>query len=110
MSNAKKKSLDLPKHLLWEYDLTTFDYIKSWFIVIERIIERGDIIQWRLVQDFYGKHKMLEVANTSRQLSERDKAFTRLYVNSPLNDPHRRTDYQAGNLPTPHRVAKRRIT
>ncbi|MEM6394946.1 MAG: hypothetical protein AAF741_01270 [Bacteroidota bacterium] len=88
-----KKAIDLPQHLLWEYDLSKFDYSKSWFIVIERVIQRGDIIQWREVQNFYGKEKMLEVARKSKQLSKKDKAFTEIYIHSNLNDPHRTTNY-----------------
>ncbi|MFT7121743.1 MAG: hypothetical protein ACJAZ9_001929 [Neolewinella sp.] len=83
----------MPKHLLWEYDLSSFNYDRSWFIVIERVIERGDIIQWRTVQNYYGKEKLLEVAAESRQLSERDKNFTSIYVNSKFNDPYRTTNY-----------------
>ncbi len=75
----------LPSHLFWEYDLSKFNYIKSYFIVIERVIERGTIEQWRKVQHFYGKGKMLEVARTSKQLSKRDKHFTELFVNSAFN-------------------------
>lgn len=76
---------DLPAHLLWEYDLAQFDYEKSFFIVIERTIERGTIEQWRTVQHYYGKEKMLEVARNSKQLSPRDKQFAELFVNSAFN-------------------------
>ena len=78
-------TLSLPQHLLWEYDLQKFNYIKSYFIVIERVIERGTIKQWRSVQLFYGKEKMLEVARQSKQLSKRDKNFTEIFVNSDFN-------------------------
>ncbi len=73
--------------------MSTFDFDRSWFIVIERIIERGDILQWRSVQNYYGKEKMLEVCSESKQLSIRDKTFTSIYVNSEFNDPYRSTNY-----------------
>ena len=85
MPSTIEKNLLLPQYLLWEYDLKKFNYNKSYFIVIERVIERGTIDQWRMVQFYYGKEKMLEVARQSKQLSKRDKQFTELFVNSSIN-------------------------
>lgn len=75
----------LPQHLFWEYDMKKFDFDKSYFIVIERVIERGTIQQWQLVQRYYGKEKTLEVARKSKQLTKRDKQFAELFVNSSLH-------------------------
>ncbi len=33
--------------LLWEYDLNTFNYQKSYKIVIERVLERGTLEDWK---------------------------------------------------------------
>lgn len=82
---SNKLTLNLPQYLLWEYDLKKFNYSKSYFIVIERVIERGTVEHWRMTQLFYGKEKMLEVAHQSKQLSKRDKQFTELFVNSAFN-------------------------
>lgn len=75
----------LPQHLFWEYDMKKFDFDKSYFIVIERVIERGTIQQWQLVQRYYGKEKILEVVRNSKQLTKRDKHFAELFVNSSLH-------------------------
>lgn len=85
MPLTAKQPLTLPQYLFWEYDLKNFNYNKSYFIVIERVIERGTIEQWRMVQFYYGKEKMLEVARQSKQLTKRDKHFTELFVNSTFN-------------------------
>ena len=71
--------------LFWEYDLKSFDCDKSYFIVIERIIERGTVEQWRMMQRYYGKEKVLEVVEKSKQLSQRDKQFAKLFVHSSLH-------------------------
>lgn len=81
-----QKALRLPAHLFWEYDLKKFDYDKSYFVVIERVIERGTVEQWRMMQRYYGKEKVLEVVEKSKQLSQRDKQFAKLFVNSSLHD------------------------
>ena len=75
----------LPQHLFWEYDMKKFDFDKSFFIVIERVIERGTIQQWKLVQRYYGKEKILEVVRKSKQLTKRDKLFAELFVNSSFH-------------------------
>jgi hypothetical protein len=55
-------------------------------VVIERVVERGTIEQWRMMQQYYGKKKVLEVVEKSKQLSQRDKEFAKLFVNSSLHD------------------------
>ena len=79
---------NLPQHLLWEYDLEKFDYDRSWRIAIERVIERGNLEEWRAVQAYYGKERLKEVVHWSRQLSPRDKDFAMLFVNSTLLAPY----------------------
>ncbi len=51
--------MDKPKiintALLWEYDLETFNYEKSYKIVIERVLERGNLDRWCEMVRLYGK-------------------------------------------------------
>jgi hypothetical protein len=71
-------------HLLWEYDLSNFDYTSSAQVVIERVIEHGTIPEWREILRFYGRARVLEAAEWSRQLDARDKYFTTVIVDSDL--------------------------
>jgi hypothetical protein len=87
---ATSLSSNLPiirPHLLWEYNLDSFDYFKSADIVIERVIERGNLEEWRQILNFYGIEKVRAVAQASQQLSTKDKQFTEIYVYSELNAP-----------------------
>ena len=68
--------------LLWEYDLTTFNYEKSYKIVIERVLQRGNLHQWREMVSLYSKEQILEVIDWSAQLDERDKIFSKLFLSS----------------------------
>ena len=45
--------------LLWEYDLETFNYDKSYKIVIERVLERGNLREWRNMINYYPKDKIM---------------------------------------------------
>lgn len=78
----KKRPHIINSALLWEYDLDTFNYIKSYKIVIERVLERGTLEQWREMVGLYTKEQILETIDWSAQLEERDKKFSRFFLNS----------------------------
>jgi hypothetical protein len=77
-----KHKPDIPAYLLWEYDYDKFNFQKSYKIVIERVLQMGDLNQWREIYQFYGPEKILETINWSAQLTEHDKAFSRLFLKS----------------------------
>jgi hypothetical protein len=68
--------------LLWEYDLETFNYDKSYKIVIERVLERGNLEEWREMVELYPRGKILETIDWSAQLEQRDKEFARFFLDS----------------------------
>ena len=68
--------------LLWEYDLDTFNYDKSYRIVIERVLQLGNLIEWRQMVNYYPKEKILDTIEWSAQLEQRDKDFSRFFLNS----------------------------
>ena len=51
--------------LLWEYDLETFNYEKSYKIVIERVLERGNLEEWREMVRLYKKEQIHETIELS---------------------------------------------
>lgn len=62
--------------LLWEYDLTNFDWDKSKCIVVERIIERGRPEDYRgAINRYGGIENFREIIKTVRHLSQKDIAF-----------------------------------
>lgn len=68
--------------LLWEYDLDTFNHDKSYKIVIERVLERGNLNEWREMVSIYKKEQILEVIDWSVQLEKRDKEFSKFFLKS----------------------------
>lgn len=72
----KSKELSISPRLLWEYDLTNFDWDKMRTVVVSRVIERG----WP--DDFYaairlygGMENFREIIKDIPVLSEKDVAF-----------------------------------
>ena len=86
MEENRKYSITMPQHLLWEYDLETFNYDRSYKIVIDRVLERGNLEQWRNIFHYYGTEKILETIAWSAQLNERDKAFSKFFLKSDFLD------------------------
>lgn len=80
MQKADKPNI--PPRLLWEFDYENFDFKRSYKIVIERILERGNLENWREMIKFYSKSQILETIDWSSQMEEKDKRFSRLFINS----------------------------
>ncbi|MEO5945308.1 MAG: hypothetical protein ABIP79_00715 [Chitinophagaceae bacterium] len=68
--------------LLWEYDLETFNYDKSFKIVIERVLQMGNLEEWRNMVNYYSRKQILETIEWSAQLDKRDKDFSKFFLNS----------------------------
>lgn len=80
MSNKPK----IKPALLWEYDLETFNYDKSYKIVIERVLERGSLNEWREILKYYGEEKIKSAIEWSAQLTPFDKEFSLFFLKSDL--------------------------
>ena len=72
--------------LLWEYDLETFNYEKSYKIVIERVLQLGNLQEWKNMVNYYSREKILETIEWSAQLEQRDKDFSKFFLDSDLLD------------------------
>lgn len=68
--------------LLWEYDLDTFNYDKSYKIVIERVLERGNLTEWKEMVKYYSLEKIMAAIEWSAQLDSSDKEFSKLFIHS----------------------------
>lgn len=68
--------------LLWEYDLETFNYDKSYKIVIERVLQMGNLEEWRNMVNYYTQEQILETIEWSAQLDKRDKDFSKFFLSS----------------------------
>ena len=79
---TKQKPHIINTALLWEYDLETFNYKKSYKIVIERVLERGNLEEWKEMVKLYSKEQILETIEWSAQLDKRDKDFSKFFLTS----------------------------
>jgi hypothetical protein len=71
-----KPDAQIPKHLLWDMDLKKFDWQKCRKIVVERVIERGDIEDfYTLFQMYGGVEGVREIIKEVHALNPRAMAF-----------------------------------
>jgi len=68
--------------ILWEYNLETFNWKKSYKIVIERVLQFGNLEEWKEMYRFYTLDQIKETIEWSAQLDERDKEFSRFFLQS----------------------------
>ena len=61
--------------LLWEFDLTRFDWNTMQSIVIQRVIERGRISDFYAVLNIYGLEGFKEGVRNISYLNQKDIAF-----------------------------------
>jgi len=90
---------NIRRHLLWEYSWESVDFEKLSTVVIERIIERGTMEEWREMLRYYGKERILSVAKKSTRLDQKNKQFTPLFLESEfiLNDSYAKGSHSSGN-------------
>ena len=73
---------NIPGYFLWEYDLETFNYDKSYKIVIERILQLGNLEGWREILRYYGEEKIKDTIEWSAQLDKLGKKFSLSFLKS----------------------------
>jgi hypothetical protein len=83
----KEKPHIINTALLWEYDLETFNYDRSYKIVIERVLQLGNLTEWRNMANYYTKAQILETIEWSAQLNKRDKDFAKFFLPSGFLQP-----------------------
>ncbi len=72
--------------LLWEYDLSTFDFQALRPIVVQRVVERGWLNDWHAILNIYGIEGVKEAIKTLPYLNEKDMHFVSLVFNIPINE------------------------
>lgn len=77
-----KRRPNISGTLLWEYDLDTFHWDASYKIVIERILQRGNLEEWKEMTRFYTKEQILKTIEWSAQLRPEEKEFSRFFLSS----------------------------
>jgi hypothetical protein len=58
----------LSGYLFWDIDMSQADMDKAPAQIIKRVLEYGEMKDWRLILDYYGLNKIVEVCKQLRTL------------------------------------------
>jgi len=72
--------------LLWEYDLSRFDYQKMRNIVVQRVIERGWRNDWYAMFNLYGEEGVKDSIRAIPYMNDRDMNFVSIAFEIPLTE------------------------
>lgn len=62
----------MPEHLsdrlFWDVDPQLLDWERDMPLIIKRVVERGTVEEWRVIEGRYGLHKIISVARQIRSM------------------------------------------
>jgi hypothetical protein len=71
--------------LLWEYDLSRFDFQQMRNIVVQRVIERGWPADWHATLNLYGEEGVKEAIKVIPYMNAKDMNFVSIAFDIPLS-------------------------
>lgn len=80
----KYSDATLSPHLLWEYNLSDFDYNKMRNVVVQRVIERGWPRDWYFILNKYGIDGVKRAIKDISYLNDKDMNFVSHQFDIPL--------------------------
>jgi len=88
------------KALFWEHDMSKFDYQKMIRLVVERVIERGDIDEFYALLNLYGWDRTIETVKILPYLGERNMHFASKIFDIPIKSMKcsRRPSWRQGSF------------
>ena len=76
----------LPTHLFWDVNPDNLEWEKNHQLIIERVLERGTLDQWKTIVSVYGLKKIVETVKKMRSLDPVSLHFIAAISHSPLNE------------------------
>ena len=80
-SNAK-----INPSLLWEYDMSAFNYQNMRNVVVQRVVERGWPDDWYAALNMYGITGMIDAIKELPYLNDKDMNFVSVIFEIPLSE------------------------
>lgn len=72
-------------YIFWDVDRSSIDLTLNAPYVIQRVLEYGQIGDWRLLREYYGLEKIVSVSKQLRTLEPRALSFISTLSRTPLN-------------------------
>ena len=72
---AAVKSIDFSKYLFWDANPATVDLERNSPYVVQRVLEYGELSDWRLLLEYYGLERIVEISKQLRTLNPKALSF-----------------------------------
>jgi hypothetical protein len=76
----------LSKTLFWDVDVITIDPDKHAPYIVERVLSRGSMEDFKHVKAYYGKLKLKSIVKKLRYMDDRVLNFCSVYFGVPISD------------------------
>lgn len=57
--------------LFWDVDQQSMDFDRNQRFIIERVLQRGDLNDWKKLKELYGKDEILRISKTLKNLDDK---------------------------------------
>lgn len=84
MQQNKPIEAGLSPHLFWDVNKENLDWEKNIRMIVERVIERGTYKNLLLIENIYGREKLVNVVKQISYMNPKDIMFVHIYYNIPL--------------------------
>ena len=74
----------LSRTLFWDVDYNTIDMDKNAPFIVERVLNRGTIEDFRAILKYYGKQGLKDIALHIRYLDKKALHFCSAFFNAPI--------------------------
>lgn len=78
--------MELSRSLFWDTDYDKLDWEKNARFIVERVLQMGNVEDFRQIKRYYGKKKLQELIKNIRYLDRKPMYFASVYFDIPLND------------------------
>lgn len=83
--SAKECIQGFSDYIFWDVDRDSIDMTLNAQYVVQRVLEYGQIGDWKLLRSYYGLDKIVQVAKGLRTLEPKALAFISTISGTPLN-------------------------
>jgi len=78
--------MDLSKEIFWDVDQNLLDFDLNCRFVIERVITRGKLLDFRKIMKYYGDQVMIEEVKKINTLDQKSLHFLSSIFSIPIED------------------------
>lgn len=85
-SQAENAIFPLTRTLFWDTDATVLDWEVNAPFIVERVLQRGTVEDFRTIVAYYGRERLRDIIKNLRYLDKKAMYFAAVYFQIPLND------------------------